>query len=268
MNRRLLSLLLCLTLSAIFPAWADETQPPEISAKCAILTDGGGEVLFEKNADMRALIASTTKLMTALVAVESAALDETVTPSEAACAVEGSSMYLKAGERYTVRQLLTGLLLASGNDAALALAEHCGGEREFVRRMNEKAAALQMADSHFENPHGLDGEAHYSTARDLAKLMAAFCENEELRAIAALKSAAVGEQVYQNHNKLLSLCPGCVAGKTGYTDAAGRCLVSCCERQGQRLICVTLNDPRDWKDQCALYDWGFQLWAMREVDRA
>ena len=262
-------------LAALFLLWPHQTafaaQAPGVQAKSAILMTADGQTLFEKDADEKLLIASTTKLMTALVCLEQGKLDETVLIKAKHCAVEGSSMYLKAGERRTVRELLTGLLLASGNDAALALADAVGGsEAGFVHLMNRRAEQLEMTHTHFANPHGLDAETHYSTARDLAKLMCACMENADFRAITSTVTAQINGSAYLNHNKLLTRCPGCIGGKTGYTRAAGRCLVSCCERNDLRLICVTLHDPDDWRDHTALYDWayaGFQWLNLNEVCR-
>ena len=206
-------------------AWADDS--PSLSAHSAIVMHSGGEVVFEQNPDEKMRIASTTKIMTALVVLENCALDEQVEILPEYCGIEGSSMYLAPGERCTVEELLQGLLLVSGNDAAIALACHTAGDTDsFVALMNAKAFALGMENSSFANPHGLDGEGHYSTARDMAKLMCACMENEDFARINAKKSSTVGERVLYNHNKLLSGCPGCIGGKTGYTEAAGRCLVS------------------------------------------
>ena len=246
-----------------------ETPAPELSADCAVLMTADGQILYEKNAHRRSLIASTTKLMTALVAAEHCSPDETVEIPPTCCEIEGSSMYLTAGETYTVEELLTGLLLASGNDAAQALALHCAGSEErFAAWMNEKAAALGMADSHFTNPHGLDDEEHYGSAADLALLMAACMERPELCAILRRGGAEIHGQYYVNHNKLLWRCPGCLGGKTGYTRAAGRCLVSCCERDGARMYCVTLSAPDDWNDHMALYDWGYSRYVCANVTGA
>ncbi len=242
------------------------TEEVPVSAACAVLLGPDGSVIWGKNEDQRRLIASTTKLMTALVTLEHSELTDSVEIPAAACGIEGSSLYLQAGERCTVEQLLLGLLLASGNDAAEALALHCAGdEAVFVGWMNEKAAALGMADSHFANPHGLDAPGHYGTAADLGKLMAACMAVPELAAMLGREHAVLGERSYVNHNKLLRRCPGCLGGKTGYTRAAGRCLVSCCEREGTRLICVTLNAGDDWNDHLALYDWGFRHYVCKSV---
>lgn len=174
------------------------------------------------------LIASITKLMTALVALESGHdLEETVTVGEACTRAEGSSLYLRPGEEISLKGLLYGVMLRSGNDAALAVAEHCGGSvEEFVGRMNEKAAQLGMVNSHFANPNGLNAEGHYSSAYDMALLARACLENEALAEIATTKSATVDGRVLTNHNKLLWQYEGCIGLKTGYTEKAGRTLVS------------------------------------------
>ena len=238
------------------PVQADFTT--EISAASAVVMYADGSCVFEKNADEKRLIASTTKLMTALVSIELSEPDQPIEVAAQCCGVEGSSMYLTPGQILTADELIAGLLLCSGNDAAEALAVSlCGSEAAFVEKMNEKAAALGLSNSSFTNPHGLDAENHYSTARDLAKLMLRCMENERFARLCALPSLQVDEQYYVNHNKLLGLCDGCLGGKTGYTRAAGRCLVSCCEKNDLRLICVTLSDPDDWHDQSALYDWAY-----------
>lgn len=250
---------LCL-IFCITPAVAEAL---EVSATAAVLMDADmGQVLYEKNGDRQMLIASTTKIMTALVVLEHAAPDDviTVTPNHMA---EGSSMYLRAGETVRVEELLYGLLLCSGNDAALALTECAGGLTPFVALMNEKAAALGMAHTSFANPNGLDADGHYSTARDMAVLAAAAVENPTFRRICSSRSVTIGQRTMENHNRLLRQMEGCVGLKTGYTRAAGRTLVSCTERDGCRLVAVTLRDGNDWADHAALYDYGFRLTAPR-----
>ena len=250
---------LCL-IFCITPAVAEAL---EVSATAAVLMDADmGQVLYEKNGDRQMLIASTTKIMTALVVLEHAAPDDviTVTPDHMA---EGSSMYLRAGETVRVEELLYGLLLCSGNDAALALTECAGGLTPFVALMNEKAAALGMAHTSFANPNGLDADGHYSTARDMAVLAAAAVENPTFRRICSSRSVTIGQRTMENHNRLLRQMEGCVGLKTGYTQAAGRTLVSCTERDGCRLVAVTLQDGNDWADHAALYDYGFRLTAPR-----
>lgn len=209
------------------------------------------------------LIASVTKLMTALVVLEQGEVDETVTVTAAHMA-EGSSMYLRVGEKLTLEELLYGLLLCSGNDAALALTECAGGVEPFVALMNEKAAALGMKNTHFANPNGLDDEEHYSTAYDMALLACAAANEPTLRRIASTRTAAIGGRTLTNHNKLLSRMDGCIGLKTGYTKAAGRTLVSCAEREGHRLVAVTLRDGNDWNDHEMLYDRGFALVGVQE----
>ena len=250
---------LCL-IFCITPAVAEAL---EVSATAAVLMDADmGQVLYEKNGDRQMLIASTTKIMTALVVLEHAAPDDviTVTPDHMA---EGSSMYLRAGETVRVEELLYGLLLCSGNDAALALTECAGGLTPFVALMNEKAAALGMAHTSFANPNGLDADGHYSTARDMAVLAAAAVENPTFRRICSSRSVTIGQRTMENHNRLLRQMEGCIGLKTGYTRAAGRTLVSCTEREGCRLVAVTLQDGNDWADHAALYDYGFRLTAPR-----
>ena len=250
---------LCLLL-CIIPAVAEAV---EVSATAAVLLDADtGQVLYEKNGDERMLIASTTKIMTALVVLEQASLDDTITVTQAHMA-EGSSMYLKPGETVRVEELLYGLLLCSGNDAALALTECAGGAAPFVALMNEKAAALGMAHTSFANPNGLDAEGHYSTARDMAALAAAAMDDPTFRRLCSSRRVTIGQRTMENHNRLLRQVEGCVGLKTGYTQAAGRTLVSCAERNGCRLIVVTLRDGDDWADHAALYEYGFRLTAPR-----
>ena len=239
----------------------------ETSAAAAILMDvDSGRVLYERNADARMLIASTTKIMTALVAIRDGDLSDTVKVSREAAYTEGSSMYLKEGEELTLETLLYGLLLCSGNDAAVAVAEHVGGSVErFVERMNDTALELGMGGSSFANPNGLDDEAHYSTARDMAVLARAAAEDETLVRIASTRTVTIGGRTMTNHNKLLSFMDGCIGLKTGYTKAAGRTLVSCAERGGQRLIAVTLQDGNDWADHQGLYDYGFTAYPARRM---
>ncbi|MCI9330981.1 MAG: D-alanyl-D-alanine carboxypeptidase [Oscillibacter sp.] len=225
-----------------------------------------GRVLYERNAKTRMLIASTTKILTALVAIRDGVLSDTVKVSREAAYTEGSSMYLKGGEELTLETLLYGLLLCSGNDAAVAVAEHVGGGVEgFVERMNETALELGMEDSSFANPNGLDDEEHYSTAYDMALLACAAMKNETLVRIASTRTVTIGGRTMTNHNKLLGYMDGCLGLKTGYTRAAGRTLVSCAERNGQRLIAVTLQDGNDWADHQSLYDYGFQAYPSKRA---
>ena len=261
----------CFRTAAAFVAAVLFTLPcaaaPSVSAKSAILMDADtGAVLFAHNADERSLIASTTKIMTALVALEHCAPEDEFTVPPEATGIEGSSMYLKAGETLTVRALLYGLMLQSGNDAAVALALACSGSvAEFVALMNLKAQKLHLTNTHFENPNGLDSPQHYSTARDLALLTRCALKNETFAQIVATKSVRVGDRCLTNHNKLLCTLDGALGVKTGYTRAAGRVLVSAAEREGRRLIAVTIRDGNDWEDHRALYDFGFSAFQARRV---
>lgn len=244
---------------------------PVCSAQSAILMDAeSGRVLYEQNADEERLIASITKIMTALVALEAGRdLDEEVTIRREYTMTEGSSMYLKEGERVSLRALLYGLMLTSGNDAALALAGECAGTVEaFVDRMNRRAAGLGMEHTHFANPNGLNDEAHYSTARDMAVLTREAMKNPEFAEIVSTRSITFGERTLVNHNKLLKLYEGAAGVKTGYTQLAGRTLVSAAVRNGQMLIAVTLSDPNDWVDHAALLDYGFETFPRRRLCRA
>lgn len=236
------------------------SQAVDTSAAAAVLMDGdSGRVLYQSNPHERRLIASITKLMTALTALESGhRLDEVVTIDPAWVGVEGSSIYLRAGEEVRLETLLYGMLLRSGNDAATAVAGYCGGSVEaFVAEMNRQAARLGMADSQFTNPSGLNDEGHWSTAYDMALLARACLEDETLAQMVSTRSITLEGRSFVNHNKLLWQYEGCVGLKTGYTQRAGRTLVSAAEREGMTLICVTLSDPQDWKDHAALFDYGF-----------
>ena len=238
-----------------------------VSAEKAIVLDAAtGRVLYERNADDRSLIASTTKIMTALVVCQRCnVLDRVKIPAEAV-GIEGSSMYLKEGEVLTVQELLYGLMLRSGNDAAAALAIWCGGTIEgFAELMNDKARELGLQGTHFVNPHGLDAQDHYSTARDLALLTAYAMDDPIFARTVGAKTITVGKRVLTNHNKLLWQLPGCEGVKTGYTKAAGRILVSSVSRNGRRLICVTINAPDDWNDHKTLMERGFADFELRQI---
>ena len=238
-----------------------------LSAQKAILMDGiTGQVRLEKEADSQSLIASTTKIMTALIVCEQCnVLDRMRIPKEAV-GIEGSSMYLQEGEILTVQELLYGLMLRSGNDAAVALAIYCGGTVEgFAELMNDKARVLGMKNSHFVNPNGLDAPGHYSTARDLAILAAYAMKNPLFRQTVSTKTVTVGNRYLTNHNKLLWRLEGADGVKTGYTKAAGRILVSSATRQGRNLVAVTINAPDDWNDHIELLENGFDAYRLRQI---
>ena len=244
----------------LYPVSADA-----MSAQKAVLVDAcTGRVLYQKDADSPSLIASTTKIMTALVVCQQCnVLDRVKIPKEAV-GIEGSSMYLKEGEILTVQELLYGMMLHSGNDAAVALAIWCAGSVEaFAERMNDKARSLGMTGTHFVNPNGLDAPNHYSTARDLAILAAHAMENPIFAQTVSTKTVTVGQRALRNHNKLLWQVEGVDGVKTGYTKAAGRILVSSAVRQGRRLVAVTINDGNDWLDHAAMYEDGFSKYKTR-----
>ncbi len=236
-----------------------------VSAQSAIVYDPlMDRVLFEKNADKKMLIASTTKIMTAVVVLEHASLDEVVTIGPEPPKVEGSSMYLREGERITVGELLHGLLMVSGNDAATALALYVAGDTEtFARMMNETASRLELTESSFANPHGLDHKDHYSTARDMAKLSAYAMNIPDFAEIVSSKSDNIPGHSLRNHNKLLWMLEGSDGVKTGFTKKAGRCLVSSASRDGQRLIAVTLSAPDDWNDHINMINSCFDDYPPR-----
>lgn len=245
-------------------------QAQAVSAKRAYVVDAiSGRVLYEREPDQRSLIASTTKIMTALVVCEQCnVLDRMRIPKEAV-GIEGSSMYLKEGEVLSIQELLYGLMLSSGNDAAVALAIYCGGTVEgFAGLMNDKARNLKLTGTHFENPNGLDSPGHYSTAHDLAVLASYAMENPIFYKTVSAKSVKTGDRYLTNHNKLLWQVEGADGVKTGFTKAAGRILVSSATRNGRRLITVTIDDPNDWQDHKALLEEGFSRYRIERVVNA
>jgi serine-type D-Ala-D-Ala carboxypeptidase (penicillin-binding protein 5/6) len=250
-----------------------EVQVPAISAAAAILVDPATEdVLYELNADQPFPMASTTKVMTAVVVLENASLQESVTVSAYAGAVGESSAWLDAGEVLTVEQLLYALLLQSANDAAVALAEHVGGsEKAFVEMMNEKARELGLEHTSFANPHGLDEQNHYTSARDLATITCYAMDIPEYRKITATTSYEIPwpghpfPRVLENHNKLLKLYAGANGGKTGYTAGAGKCLVASSQRDGRELVSVILNGGDSYWDQTvSLMNYGYDYFTPVE----
>ncbi|MBQ8528216.1 MAG: D-alanyl-D-alanine carboxypeptidase [Clostridia bacterium] len=258
----MLAVLLLLLITVYATASVNEAM--RVSARAAALYQPDtGRFIYSKNGKARLPMASTTKIMTALVAIERTdSLDEAVPIAEEAVGTEGSSAYLKEGDVVTMEELLYALLLGSANDAAVAIAYHIGGDVEgFAALMNEKAAELGLSDTHFVNPHGLDDEEHYTTAEDLARLGAAALSSETFREICSTyKKTIVTEErrrTYINHNKLLKLCDGAIGIKTGYTKRCGRCLVGAAERDGVTLVSVTLDAPRDWSDHEQMLEYGF-----------
>lgn len=234
------------------------------SAKAAAVINGDtGEVIYAENADEKLPMASTTKIMTALLLCENADLNEEITVTADMLRVEGSSMGLLAGDRVTYHDLLYGMMLASGNDAANVTAISIAGTVEkFAEMMNKKAEELGLKSTHFVTPSGLDADGHYTTARELALLAAYALKNEDFAKAAASETAVLnyGNPPYRrsltNHNKILKLFDGAVGVKTGFTKKSGRCLVSAARRDGKLAVAVTLNDPDDWNDHANLLDYG------------
>ena len=269
-TKRLLAFVLALCIAILFLPTAAGVDALNVSARCAVLVDAqSGRILYEKNPLDPMLIASTTKTMTALVVLRNCDLDDVVTVAGAQTGVEGSSMFLRPGERVTVRALLCGLLILSGNDAAEALAIHCAGSiPAFAGMMNATARELNLLRSHFANPHGLNANNHYSCARDLAVIFREALNIEAFREIISTEEIEIAGRTMQSHNQLLREYEGAIGGKTGYTMKAGRCLVSAAERGGRMLIAVTLNAPEMWEDQTALYDDGFARYTSRTLCEA
>lgn len=246
------------------------------SATAAVLVEAeSGNVIYEKNAHSRRGPASTTKIMTALVAAEHSSPDEIVTVDGRAVGVEGSSAYLYAGEKVTMETLMYALMLRSANDAAAAIAYHvAGGIEEFAALMNEKAAALGLCDTHFSNPHGLDDDDHYTSAYDLAMIARAALENETVGKIVGTKKYSAkmdggdATRVFVNHNRLLFSYDDIIGVKTGFTKKCGRTLVSAALRDGVTVIAVTLDDGDDWRDHRAMLDYGLSLYERVTLCRA
>ena len=247
-------------------AFSLNTKAISTSAKSAILINADtGEVIYSQNANEKLPMASTTKIMTALLLCEEGNMEKEITVTPEMVRVEGTSMGLLGGDKVSFRALLYGMLLASGNDAANVTAYALGGTVDgFVNMMNKKAKELGLNNTHFETPSGLDGDEHYTTAEDLAKLAKVCMDNPLFKEAASTKAITLeyGNPPYRrtltNHNKLLKTFEGAVGVKTGFTKKAGRCLVSCAEREGKRVIAVTLKDPNDWEDHINLLNYGLE----------
>lgn len=247
-----------------------------ISARSAIVMDANsGRILYSHNANAKMGMASTTKIMTAITALENADINSIATVSSNAYGVEGSSMYLVKDEKLTLEDLLWGLMLVSGNDAATAIAEHVAKTTDaFAELMNRTALEIGAVDSHFTNPHGLSDDNHYTTAHDLAKITAYALENPKFREIVSTRTKSIPWKDHEynrhlvNHNKFLTQYDGCIGVKTGFTKATGRCLVTAVEKNGLLLICVTLNAPDDWNDHRTLYDNAFSEYSPYKIKTA
>ncbi len=267
--------ILIITVMVLLGLVPQKTSALSVSAKGAILIEQeSGRILFEKNAHQRMRIASITKIMTAIIAIESGKLNEMVKVSNKAVRTEGSSLYLKPNEQIKLEDLVYGLMLRSGNDSAVAIAEHVGGSLEgFVFMMNQKAAEIGMQNTEFANPHGLDDhENHYSSAYDMAILTRYAMMNEKYREIAGTKvhrapnPTEKWDRVWRNKNKLLTkLYPYSTGGKTGYTKRAKRTLVSTATKDGIDLIAVTINASDDWNDHMNMFNRAFETYDLVKV---
>lgn len=245
-----------------------------VNAQSAIVMEQqSGRILFEKDAYTKRRIASITKIMTAILAIESGKMNQYVKVSEQATRTEGSSVYLKTGEKIKLRDLVYGLMLRSGNDSAVAIAEAVGGSVEgFVFLMNQRAREIGMLNTHFANPHGLDdSKNHYSTAYDMALLTRYAMQNKLYREIAGTKEYRTPnptenwDRIWKNKNRLLTKYQYCTGGKTGFTKLAKRTLVTTATKGDMSLIAVTLNDSDDWNDHIAMYENSFKNYDMAEV---
>lgn len=237
-----------------------------LSARSAVLYEPSEfGFIYSKNADIRLPMASTTKIMTALVALENSSCDAIVDIDDRAIGIEGSSLYLKSGEAMTMKDLLYGLMLRSANDAASAIAYNISGSIEdFAVLMNKKALDLKLSNTHFINPHGLDSPEHYTTAKELAVIAGEALKNDIFKEIVSTKKVTItnldGEaRLVVNHNKLLTLYEDSIGVKTGFTKKSGRCLVGAAERDGLTFITVTINAPDDWNDHIKLFNYGYSF---------
>lgn len=269
-------LIICLSISLLLSTFSftSKSEAFSVSAQGAILIEqSSGRVLYGKNEHQQMRIASITKIMTAIIAIESGEMEEYVKVSTRAEGTEGSSLYLKAGEKIKLKDLVYGLMLRSGNDAAVAIGEHVGGSLEgFVYLMNQKAQEIGMTRTVFSNPHGLDDhEEHYSTAYDMAKLTQYAMENEQYREISSTKNYKAQREgdvysYWQNKNRLLTqLYKYSTGGKTGFTKRAKRTLVSTATKDDLDLICVTLNAPSDWNDHMNLFNSAFDRYKVETL---
>ncbi|MCQ2010062.1 MAG: D-alanyl-D-alanine carboxypeptidase family protein [Sporolactobacillus sp.] len=273
MLKRVLFYLFCFIFIFAFFPHQSKAAEPKVSAQSAVLMDQtSGRVLFKYNSNEKLPIASITKVMTAILAIESGKMNKTFTVSQEALRTEGSSIYLKAGEKMKLKDMVYGLMLRSGNDASRAIAEAVGGsESGFVLMMNEKAHVLGMTNSHFTNPNGLENPDHYSTAYDMALLMRYAMDNAQFRKVVGTRIhrvPATNKEVaraWKNKNKMLRLYKYSTGGKTGFTKKARRTLISTASKNHLNLIAVTLNDGDDWQDHQGMFEWAFARYKAIQV---
>lgn len=271
----LISVLVLALLAADGSLFCRIAALPADSAKSCILMTGDGEIIYAHDENTRRGMASTTKIMTALIAIENCDPKKLISVSPAAVNVEGSSVYLYAGEKITMENLLFALMLQSANDAAAAIAIEIAGSIEaFADMMNERAREMGLCDTHFANPHGLDDPEHYTTAKELAVIAAEALKNPRFAEIVATARKAIplhdgtATRLLINHNRLLRTYDDVIGVKTGFTKKCGRTLVSAARRDGVTLICVTLCDGSDWHDHRELLDYGFSLYENEKLASA
>ncbi len=270
MIKKIISFIIILSLSVLR---ASALDGGDISAECAVvISQETGEVLFEKNAYKKHSMASTTKIMTSLLAIESGRLQNEIKVTDNMLNVEGTSMGLCAGDSVSLDELLHGMLIQSGNDSANATAIYLGGSlQNFAVMMNERAALIGMKSTNFVTPSGLDSDEHYSTAYDMALLGREAVKNPKFLSVCSKQKATLtyGNPPYSrtlyNHNKLLSYYDCALGIKTGFTKKSGRCLVSYAKKDGVGLIAVTLNAPDDWSDHKLMLDYGFEAVKACEI---
>lgn len=274
--KRVLCVLLCVLIFAFTFNTTACAKELSLSAQAYVLyCVENGSVVLSQNENVRMKPASTTKVMTTLLALEAAKENDVLVKFKPDMIAEGSSMYLKNGDTVHLSDLAKGMMMASGNDAANAVALTLSDSfDDFSLLMNKKAEKIGMGSTHFVTPSGLDDENHYTTALDMAYLFSYALENEQFCEIAKSKSLDVNfltpqkTVTYQNHNRLLSLYPHCIGGKTGFTKSAGRCLVSAARKDGVTLVCVTLNAGDDWNDHIKMYDYGFEKFGAVDTKSA
>ncbi len=253
-------------LLSLFAVYAKGLDCCDLSAECAVvMCVQTGQVLLNKNGDKRCSMASTTKIMTSLIALEQHTPGRIITADKKSISVEGTSMGLQAGDKVSLKSLVYGMLLLSGNDGANLTATAVAGSAEkFSDMMNKRAQQIGMKNTHFVTPSGLDDDMHYTTAYDMALLGCEAVKNPEFLEVCSGKKAVVSygnppyDRTLYNHNKMLSLYDGCLGIKTGFTRKSGRCLVTCAERNGVMLVAVTLKAPDDWNDHKIMLDYGFE----------
>ena len=259
-------------INALAEGKTNSTQPPSISAQSAIVIElNSGMVLYEKNADEKEYPASITKILTALLAIEDESLDTMVKVTDSAIGVEGSSIYLKKGETLPLRDLVYGLMLRSGNDAAVAIANEVGGDlNNFVNMMNARAKEAGAINTHFMNPNGLHHDNHYTTARDMAMISREAMLNTQFREIAGAKSWNAKREegnynYFSNKNKVVYQYEGGTGVKIGYTKTAGRTLVASSKKDGVELVAVVLNAPNWFQDSYQLMDYGYNQYQLIQI---